>query len=124
MFYCEHKPKNKNSGSLGTRLGLNGDPYFITGETDMVEISMYLGEMGNAKVLNLGVVLGLSFTNLKNKMNSETFLLDVIHSWLQKEDNVGNRGKPTWRNLVDALQSKGIGQAGIANQIAKDKGIV
>ena len=98
--------------------------YYITGETDMVEISVYLGEMENTKILNLGVVLGLSFINLKNKMSSGTFLLDVIHSWLQKEDNVGKMGKPTWRNLVNALRSKGIGQTAIANQIAKDKGII
>ena len=98
--------------------------YYITGETDMVEISMYLGAMENTKILNLGVVLGLSFINLKNKMNSGTFLLDMIHSWLQQEDNVGKRGKPTWRNLVIALHTKGIGQTTIANQIAKDKGII
>jgi len=88
----------------------------------MVEISTYLGEMEAAKILNLGVVLGLSFINLKNKMKSETFLLDVIHSWLQKEDQV--KGKPTWRNLVNALRSKGVGQTGIADQIARDKGLI
>ena len=98
--------------------------YYITGETDMVEISMYLGAMENTKILKLGVVLGLSFINLKNKMSSETFLLDMIHSWLQQEDNVGNMGKPTWRNLVIALRMKQIGQTAIANQIAKDKGII
>ena len=99
-------------------------PYYITGETDMVEISTYLGEMEAAKILNLGVVLGLSYIKLKDKMMSGTFLLDVIHSWLQKEDQVEKKGKPTWRNLVNALQSKGIGQTGIANEIAKDKGLI
>ena len=90
----------------------------------MIEISTYLGEMEAAKILNLGVVLGLSFINLKNKMKSETFLLDVIHSWLQKEDQVEKKGKPTWRNLVNALRYKGIGQTGIADQIARDKGLI
>ena len=57
-------------------------------------------------------------------MTSATFLLDVIHSWLQKEDNVEKSGKPTWRNLVDALKSKGVGQTDIANQIAEEKGMI
>ena len=90
----------------------------------MIEISTYVCPMEAANILNLGVVLGLSYIKLKDKMKSETFLLDVIHSWLQKEDQVEKKGKPTWRNLVNALQSKGIGQTGIANQIAKDKGLI
>lgn len=80
--------------------------------------------METAKILNLGMLLGLKFINLRNKMTSATFLLDVIHSWLQKEDNVEKRGKPTWRNLVDALKSKGVGQTDIANQIAEEKGMI
>jgi len=94
-----------------------------TGRSDMPEISSYLDGMGNAKILNLGVVLGLDFTKLKNNMSTSTFLLDTIHSWLQKEDAVVTKGIPTWRALVNALKSKGVGQGGIAANIAKDKGI-
>ena len=89
----------------------------------MAEISEYLGGMITASILNLGTVLGLNFIKLKNNMKSETFLLDTIYSWLQKEDNVAKKGNPTWRTLVDALTSKGVGQTGIAAKIAKDKGI-
>lgn len=39
------------------------------------------------------------------------------------EDNVAKKGNPTWRTLIDALISKGVGQTGIAAKIAKDKGI-
>lgn len=94
-----------------------------TGRSDMPEISSYLDGMGNAKILNLGVVLGLDFTKLKNNMSTSTFLLDTLHSWLQKEDDVMAKGIPTWRALVNALKSRGVGQGGIAAEIAKDKGI-
>ena len=84
----------------------------------MAEISEYLGGMITEDILKLGTVLGLKFIKLKNNMDSKTFLLDTIYSWLQKEDNTG---KPTWRALVDALKCKGIGQKGIAADIARDK---
>ena len=92
-----------------------------TGEKDMLEISEYLDGMENAQILKLGFVLGLNYTKLKNNKNSDTFLLDTIHSWLQKEDNVVNKGKPSWRTLINALKSKSVGQTGIADQIADDK---
>ena len=89
----------------------------------MAEISAYLGRMATTKILNLGMVLGLDYIKLKNNMNSETFLLDTIYSWLQKEDDAVNKGNPTWQTLVNALNSKGVGQTGIANEIVKDKRI-
>ena len=95
--------------------------YPNTGESDMLAIEAYLGGMENTKILKLGMALGLNYTKLKNKMNFDTFRLDMIHAWLQKEDNVGN---PTWRTLVNVLNSKEVGQTGIAAKIAKDKGII
>ena len=89
----------------------------------MVDISAYLDKMENAKILKLGVALGLDYIKLKNNMNSEMFLFDTIHAWLQKEDEVMKRGNPTWRTLVNALNSKGVGQTGMATEIAKDKGV-
>ena len=90
----------------------------------MAEISEYLDRMDNARILKLGVTLGLNYIKLKKNMNSETFLLDTIHAWLQKEDGVLKMGNPTWRTLVNALNSKGVGQTGIAAEIVKDKGII
>ena len=84
----------------------------------MAEISKYLGGMTTPNILYLGTVLGLNYIKLKNNMKSETFLLDTKYSWLQKEDNTG---RPTWRALVDALNCKGVGQKGIAADIARDK---
>lgn len=87
----------------------------------MAEISAYLSRMESAKILNLGIVLGLDYIKLKNNMSSETFLLDTIYAWLRKEDGAANKGNPTWQALVNALKSKGVGQNGIAAEIAKDK---
>ena len=95
----------------------------IIDASDMAEISEYLGRMATPNILTLGTVLGLDYIKLKNNMDSKTFLLDTIYSWLQNEDNVTKKGKPTWRTLIDALNSKGVGQIGIAAGIAKDKGI-
>ena len=88
----------------------------------MAEISAYLSGMESAKILNLGLFLGLDYIKLNN-MNSETFLLDTIYAWLQKEDSATTKGNPTWQTLVNALKSKGVGQAGIAAEIAKDKNL-
>ena len=85
----------------------------------MADISAYLNRIDAAKVVNLGVALGLNYTSLKNNMNSGTFVNDTIYAWLQKEDDVMERGKPTWKTLVKALKSEG--QTGIATEIEKKK---
>ena len=93
--------------------------FLIIGEHDMTDISAYLNRIDAAKVVKLGVELGLNFTSLKNNMNSGTFVNDTIHAWLQKEDDVMERGKPTWKTLVKALNS--VGQRGIAAEIKMKK---
>ena len=90
----------------------------------MFDISSYLRRMEKVKILELGMALGLKFIDLRNKMNSETFLYDTIYSWLQKEDDVIKKGNPTWRTLINALNSKEIGQTGTAAEIVKNKGII
>ena len=95
-----------------------------TGESDMLAIEAYLGGMEDTKILKLGMALGLNYTKLRSKMKFDMFRLDTIHAWLQKEDNVMKIGNPTWRTLVNVLNSKEVGQTGIAAEIAKDKGII
>ena len=74
-------------------------------------------------IFDLGLVLGLCYHNLKTMMDSCTFLSDVIHAWLQREDEVDKKGKPSWQVLIKALRHHTVGQTGIANDIAKDKGL-
>ena len=67
--------------------------------------------------------MGLTQTKVKGMMNSETFLDDVIAAWLRKEDDVTEKGEPSWTVLISALKHCRVRQAGIANAIAKDKGL-
>lgn len=79
--------------------------------------------MEKIHIYNLGLALGLTRTTLEEMMDSTTFLEDVIAAWLQKEDNVNDKGEPSWTVLISALKHPRVGQTGIANDIAKDKGI-
>ena len=55
-------------------------------------------------------------------MDSHSFLDDVIAAWLRKEDQVTDKGEPSWAVLISALKHRRIGQTGIADKIAKDHG--
>ena len=86
----------------------------------MVDITDYLLDMEKSQIYNLGIVLGLRQNKVKTLKDSETFLDDVITAWLRKEDQVPEKGEPSWTVLVDALKHRRVGQTGIANTIAKD----
>ena len=92
------------------------------GEQDLVEVTNYLLDMNTSQTYHLGLNLGLKKSNLKVMMKSTTFLDDVIVTWLQKEDEVTAKGEPSWTALISALRHWRVGQATIANKIAKDKG--
>ena len=87
----------------------------------MVDIKEYLLDLESVHIYNLGLVLGLSDHKLKAKMDSSTFLSDVIHAWLQREDQVEERGRPSWKVLVNALQHPRVKQTKNADRILKDK---
>ena len=86
----------------------------------MVEVTDYLLDMEKAQLYDLSLVLGLRHSKLKTMMDSNTFRDDVIAAWLRKEDQVPEKGEPSWTVLVDALKHRRVGQTGIANTIAKD----
>ena len=92
-------------------------------EEDLVDITDYLFEIEKIDVYNLGLLLGLSHHKLKTKMDSSTFLDDVIAAWLRKEDQVKKKGEPSWTVLVRALKHRRLQQTGIADDIVKDKGL-
>ena len=86
----------------------------------MVKITDYLLDMEKVHIYHLGIVLGLRQNKVKTLKDSDTFLDDVITAWLRKEDQVSEKGEPSWTVLVDALKHRRVGQTGIANSIAKD----
>ena len=69
-------------------------------------------------------MLGLAQPKVKRMMDSTTFLDDVIAAWLRKEDNVKEKGEPSWTILISALKHRRVSQIGIADDIAKDKGVL
>jgi len=93
-----------------------------SGDDDFLEITEYLIDLEKTDVYNLGLVLGLSRRKVVAKMESKTFLDDIITAWLQKEDQV--KEEPSWTVLVSALKHCRVGKTGIATNIAKDKGLL
>ena len=53
--------------------------------------------------------------------DSDTFIDDMIAAWLQKEDQVLERGVPTWETLVKALRHRRVNQIGVAEKIETEK---
>lgn len=94
---------------------------FFPGEEHHVDISDYLLILDKKQLYDLGLTLGLLHQHLKNLMDSPMFLDDLIAAWLRKEDAVGQRFPPTWRNLVRALRTPRVSQHGIADRISKEK---
>jgi len=95
-----------------------------SGDEDFLEITEYLMNVERIDVYNLGLVLGLSQHRVKAKMDSDTFLDDIITGWLRKEDQVIKRGEPSWTVLVRGLRHCRVGQTGIADSIAREKGLL
>ena len=94
-------------------------------EKQLVDITVYLASMQRDDIYKLGLVLGLSDTKLREKrdLHSCTFLEDVVAAWLHKEDYVKDKGEPTWTVLIKALKHTRVNQTGIADKIAKDRGL-
>ena len=90
----------------------------------MEEICRYLTVLSQQNILDLGMVLGISYPNLKDYKQSapQQFLYEVVAAWLRKQDFVIEKGRtPTWHNLVKALRDDTVRQNGIADDISKDK---
>ena len=95
----------------------------IPGEKDLIDITNYLLPMEKTHIYNLGLVLGINQRKTKAMMDSSTFLDDVIAAWLRREDQVKEKGEPSWTVLVKALEHPRVGQCGISENIRKKKGL-
>ena len=96
----------------------------LSDEDNLLDITEYLQNMNKTHIYNLGLVLGLRLSNIKTMMESAYFLDDVIAAWLRKEDQVIEKGAPSWAVLVKALKHRRVRQTGTADKIAKDKGSI
>lgn len=91
------------------------------GLADLTSITDYLLDLDKSQVYHLGVTLGLSVGRMKSTyataIDSIAFLDEVVTAWLQRADQVEQRGAPSWNTLVAALRNKRVGQNGIAHDI-------
>ena len=89
------------------------------------EIYGYVHVLQKHQMIRLGMVLGLDYIKLTDKMDSPLFHEEVIKAWLRKEDYVTENAKrtPTWANLVAALRHDTVGQNGVASLIYNHKGL-
>ena len=95
----------------------------LSATEDLLEITDYLLQLEETHIYNLGLVLGLEQKKVKDLKRSDSFLDDVISAWLRKEDQVTKKGNPSWAVLISALKHARVKQIGIADKIAKDKGL-
>ena len=82
----------------------------------MREANPYLKKLDTAKLIELGVELGLNRTELKRIAPTE-LSLELCERWLRKDDDVNQT--PTWSILATALRNIGVG--GVAKSIEKEK---
>ena len=79
----------------------------------LFEVSHYLKDLDNERIIRVGLVLGMYYSSLKRMRSLPD---DMVAAWLRREDNVLQvSGVPTWKVLSKAL--KDIGQTGLAMKI-------
>ena len=84
--------------------------------SDHFNVTQYLSDLSPKKIITLGGALGLFYPNLKKMKHP---LEDMVEAWLRKDDQVLKSGHPSWKSLVNALESTE--NIGIAEKIRKEK---
>ena len=77
---------------------------FLTGTEQLHTIKECLKTVTQPKIIEVGVALGLRYTNLLQMTT-----LDMIQAWLEQRDDVLKlSGPPTAQSLIKALESSGL----------------
>ena len=82
----------------------------ITAENDLCDVLDMINDLNNWK--QLGLQLGLLYSSLKRIDLEERGIvtscqIEMLSAWLQQQDNVKQRGVPSWSVLRAALQRMG-----------------
>ena len=88
---------------------------------DLVDVINYLFRLKKDTIFDLFLLLGIDYLRLKTFAESKRFLYKAVNSWLNQEDQVSKKGKPSWTTLVKTLRHKHIGQNGIAQTIEEER---
>ena len=84
--------------------------YFFTAEDNVYDVCQEVMEV-SAKYYKLGIVLGLPLSELDKiqqgfPRDMDRALIEVITRWLKHSYKVDKHGPPSWRKLVEAVDSK------------------
>ena len=86
-------------------------------------MSGYLCDLDKQQLKSLGLLLGLSSRTVNNMYDcsATTYRDSIVTAWLRRQDNVLEKGLPSWEALVAALEHKQMRLRGDAGRIRDDK---
>ena len=87
---------------------------------DHLAITGYLVGVNSDILQNLGIALGIAPHRLQN-IQPQTLAGVLVSLWLQRVDQVDERGGPTWHTLEQAMRHKIVGMTGTANDVLKEQ---
>ena len=85
-------------------------------------MSRYLTSLNKEELEILGELLGLSYTTVTNNKDRSlaVYRSSVVRAWLLKQDDVAEKGGPSWSTLEAALRDELLGHNGIADNIHRE----
>lgn len=88
--------------------------------SDLKDVCAYLQDLTRDQLTHLGLVLGLTYSTLKNYEygTRDKYMHELLAAWLCQQDSVMTTLPPTWKNLVKALKDDQVHQHGIAARIS------
>ena len=94
-----------------------------TGIDDLFDVKMSLKNLNDWQ--SLGLALGLLYPTLKKidddqRGKTDKCVMEMIAAWLEKKDNVANKGVPSWLVLQAALRK--IDENELADKITSPDG--
>ena len=97
--------------------------YLYAGIDDLAKVLHYLDDYPYVNWFRLGLDLGLGYNTLRaikvdNHQQADNCFMEMLATWLRSSDQVLDKGGPTWKQLIEALE-KG-GNKDIASKIKRD----
>jgi len=109
---------------VGRMSEINMPTQFYTELKDMVTVRGYLFDLDKEEIHTLCLILGLHHSTLSNKYEGSSkanYLDNVLTAWFRMQDDVEEKGVPSWATLATALEDEQLRQNGIASKIRKEK---
>ena len=100
--------------------------FCLLGISDLDKVKTKLKEFNNPDWREFGSKAGLSYNTLNEIEADKTKVKDrfeeCLACWLRRQDKVDEKGKPSWRRLVEILEE--LGDRALADKIRDRKGIL